>query len=105
MTPEFSVILPTRGDSGHLRAALESALAAGSDVEILLIHDRRAGELPLPDGGESDSRVRCFVVDAGGPAAARNAGLERARAIYAKARPRYHAVSSKTLDGILKWGC
>jgi aminopeptidase N len=30
-------------------------------------------------------------------------GLERARAIYAKARPRYHAVSVTTLDPILKW--
>lgn len=79
MTPEFSVILPTRGYSSHLRSALESARAAGSDVEILLIHDRRAGEPPLPDRRESDPRVRCSVVDAGGPAAARNAGLERAR--------------------------
>lgn len=31
------------------------------------------------------------------------AGLERARAIYAKARPRYHAVSVGTIDGILGW--
>jgi leukotriene-A4 hydrolase len=30
-------------------------------------------------------------------------GLERARAIYAKARPRYHAVSTGTIDKILKW--
>jgi len=29
--------------------------------------------------------------------------LERARAIYAKARPTYHAVSRGTIDGILKW--
>ena len=31
------------------------------------------------------------------------AGLERARAIYSKARPRYHAVSTGTIDKILKW--
>jgi leukotriene-A4 hydrolase len=31
------------------------------------------------------------------------AGLARARQIYAKARPRYHAVSTKTIDGVLKW--
>jgi hypothetical protein len=31
------------------------------------------------------------------------AGLERAKAIYAKARPRYHAVSSGTIDGLLGW--
>ncbi|HET8797152.1 MAG TPA: M1 family metallopeptidase [Thermoanaerobaculia bacterium] len=30
-------------------------------------------------------------------------GLERARAIYAKARPMYHAVSYRTIDAILKW--
>ena len=29
--------------------------------------------------------------------------MARARLIYAKARPRYHAVSTKTIDGILKW--
>jgi aminopeptidase N len=31
-------------------------------------------------------------------------GLERAKAIYAKARPRYHSVSTGTIDDILKWG-
>ncbi|HEX2833972.1 MAG TPA: M1 family metallopeptidase [Thermoanaerobaculia bacterium] len=30
-------------------------------------------------------------------------GLERARAIYAKARPMYHSVSYRTVDQILKW--
>lgn len=30
-------------------------------------------------------------------------GLERARAIYAKARPMYHAVSYRTVDQIVKW--
>ena len=30
-------------------------------------------------------------------------GLARARAIYAKARPMYHAVSYRTIDQILKW--
>jgi leukotriene-A4 hydrolase len=30
-------------------------------------------------------------------------GLERARAIYAKARPMYHSVSYRTIDQILKW--
>ena len=31
-------------------------------------------------------------------------GLERARRIYAKARPMYHAVSYRTIDQILRWG-
>ncbi|MBK7644570.1 MAG: M1 family metallopeptidase [Planctomycetes bacterium] len=30
-------------------------------------------------------------------------GLERAKAIYAKARPRYHAVSQGTIDTLLDW--
>jgi hypothetical protein len=30
-------------------------------------------------------------------------GIERARAIYVEARPRYHAVSTGTIDKILKW--
>ncbi|MEK6651011.1 MAG: M1 family metallopeptidase [Bacteroidota bacterium] len=30
-------------------------------------------------------------------------GLARAKAIYAKARPTYHSVSSSTIDGILGW--
>jgi aminopeptidase N len=35
--------------------------------------------------------------------AERPEGLERARAIYAKARPMYHSVSYRTIDQILKW--
>ncbi|HEX8172522.1 MAG TPA: M1 family metallopeptidase [Thermoanaerobaculia bacterium] len=31
-------------------------------------------------------------------------GLERARRIYAKARPTYHSVSYRTIDQLLKWG-
>ncbi|HVG23365.1 MAG TPA: M1 family metallopeptidase [Thermoanaerobaculia bacterium] len=30
-------------------------------------------------------------------------GMERARAIYAKARPMYHSVSYRTIDQLLKW--
>ena len=32
-----------------------------------------------------------------------DAGMKRARELYAKARPRYHAVSTGTIDKILKW--
>jgi hypothetical protein len=31
------------------------------------------------------------------------AGLQRAKTIYAKARPTYHPVSSGTIDKILNW--
>jgi glycosyltransferase involved in cell wall biosynthesis len=82
LTPEFSVILPTRGDSAHLRAALASALAAGSHLEVLLIRDRGPGEPWAPTGPGSDPRVRCPPSDGGGPAAKRNAGLGEARGRY-----------------------
>jgi glycosyltransferase involved in cell wall biosynthesis len=77
--PEFSVIVPTRGDSAHLRAALGSALAAGDDLEVLLVHDRRPGEPDLALASGDDPRVRCIVSEETGPAAARNAGLSNAR--------------------------
>jgi aminopeptidase N len=32
-----------------------------------------------------------------------DAGMKRARAIYANARPRYHAMSASTIDKLLKW--
>ena len=32
------------------------------------------------------------------------AGSKRAKEIYARARPRYHAISTGTIDGILGWG-
>jgi glycosyltransferase involved in cell wall biosynthesis len=82
LTPEFSVILPTRGDSAHLRAALASALAAADDLEILLIHDRIASQPALPTELETDPRVRRFETNVAGPAAARNVGLEQARGRY-----------------------
>jgi glycosyltransferase involved in cell wall biosynthesis len=77
--PEFSVILPTRGDSPHLREALGSALASGQDLELLLLHDRRPPEPALPEGLDADPRVRRIEVDDRGPSSARNAGLEAAR--------------------------
>ena len=41
--PEFTVIIPTRGDSPFLRAALRSALQDDVDLELLLVHDRAIG--------------------------------------------------------------
>ncbi len=80
--PEFSVILPTRGDSPHLRAAVASAMAGAGDIEILLVHDRRQGEPALAPEVWSDPRVRASCSPGPGPAAARNAGLELARGRY-----------------------
>jgi len=79
VTPEFSVIVPTRRDTPHLRAALESVAGQAEDLEILLAHDRRGGEPELPATLRTASRVRTLEVDGTGPAAARNAALANAR--------------------------
>jgi len=76
--PDFSVIIPTRGDSSHLRDAMRSALDGAESRELLVVHDRRLGEDALPAELASDSRVRLLGSDRPGPAAARNAGLEAA---------------------------
>jgi glycosyltransferase involved in cell wall biosynthesis len=77
--PEFSVIVPTRGDSPHLRAALESALRGAEDLELLVVHDRRRGEPPLDAGWQRETRVRLLESRVPGPAGARNAGIDAAR--------------------------
>jgi len=77
--PEFSIVVPTRGESGHLRQAVESALRQRADLELLLVHDRRAGEPSLPTSLAADPRVRFFEAARPGPAAARNTGLVAAR--------------------------
>jgi leukotriene-A4 hydrolase len=60
----------------------------------------------------ADARLREFLMDVGrrkflkplySELARTPAGLARAREIYGKARPRYHAVSSGTIDKILNW--
>ena len=74
-TPEFSVILPTRGDSPRMRAALQSALAGPCSVELLLIHDRLPGEPALEGLPEA---VRLLEAAEPGPSGARNTGLQAA---------------------------
>lgn len=78
MPPEFSVVIPTRGDSPHLRAALASALGNAQQLELLLVHDRRRGEAELPVDLSDDPRVRLLESSTAGPAAARNVGIEQA---------------------------
>ncbi len=60
---------------------------------------------------QADARLEAFLMNVGrrkflkpiySELAKTPEGLARARALYAKARPRYHAVSTGTLDGILK---
>lgn len=62
--------------------------------------------------GAADARLEEFLMDVGRrkyleplykELKQTPTGLERAKAIYAKARPRYHAVSSGTIDALLGW--
>jgi glycosyltransferase involved in cell wall biosynthesis len=80
MAREVSVVVPTRGDSPYLRAALASALDNPETGELLIVHDRRPAGPPLgsSDPGQ-DPRVRSIESPAPGVSAARNAGLDAAR--------------------------
>jgi glycosyltransferase involved in cell wall biosynthesis len=80
---EFSIVVPTLGDRPHLRDALASALAQDVPLEIIVVHDRRSGEPPLPGELASDSRVRLLESQAPGLPAARNTGLDAAQGSHA----------------------
>lgn len=68
-----SVVLPARGESEHLRAALASIGAGIADLEILIALG--PGARPWAAG---DPRVRFVVAEAPGPAPQRNAGIRAA---------------------------
>lgn len=75
---DVSVILPTRGDSPHLRHALASALNCPETGEVLLISARD----DLDPSLFADPRVRRIERPAGGVSVARNRGIEEARGKY-----------------------
>jgi glycosyltransferase involved in cell wall biosynthesis len=76
-SPEFTVIVPTHGRAGLLDHALASVRAQTvEDFECVVVDD--AG--PEPPTVPEDPRFRVVRREAnGGPAAARNTGLEEAR--------------------------
>lgn len=67
--PRASVVVPARGDSSHLRAALAS-IPPGAPVEILVAV--APGTSPWP---VEDPRARFVRAEASGPAPQRNAGI------------------------------
>jgi len=75
---DVSVILPTRGDSVHLRHAVASALACPETGELLLL----AAEDDLDRALFADPRVRSVPRRGGGVSSARNAGIEAAQGAY-----------------------
>ena len=78
LSPEFSVVIPTRGKSPWLRDAIASAVRGSHDAEVLVVHDRGAGH-PAPDLEIATAGVRVLDADQTGPGGARNTGIDRAR--------------------------
>jgi glycosyltransferase involved in cell wall biosynthesis len=78
--PQFSVIIPTYGRPKFLEEAVASALAQTvEDLEVVVVDDFSPEPVRLPD----DERVRMVRRDTnGGPAAARNTGIEQANGTY-----------------------
>jgi glycosyltransferase involved in cell wall biosynthesis len=83
VSPAVSIVVPTRNRRASLRAALEALLPkdGGGDVELLVVDDGSS------DGTAADlaalaetGRIVHLQSDGVGPAAARNAGIARARA-------------------------
>ncbi len=92
-------------------AALDDAFhfSASGNSEILcdwlvlaIRHQYRLDDQPLAKFLMSVGR-RKFLKPLYTELAKTEGGLARARAIYAQARPRYHAVATGTIDKILKW--
>ena len=79
--PDFSVIVPTYGRPEYLDRAIESILSQSlQDFEIVVVDDCS----PAPVSPSStDPRIRLIrAKQNGGPAAARNLGVEHARGRY-----------------------
>lgn len=84
MTPRASVIIPTYQHADTLREAAESALAQTTECEVIVVDDGStdATYRVLFQGVNAlaaDERVHVISLRHGGPAKARNAGLDAAR--------------------------
>ncbi len=77
----FSVIIPTYGRPEFLSDALNSVLLqTDQDFEVIVVDDASPSPVALP---VSDKRIRLVRRDTnGGPAGARNTGLEQAQGEY-----------------------
>lgn len=80
--PALSVVLPTHSRPDLLRRSAASVLAqTRSDLELVVVDDASPSPSELPPEIEADARVRWVRRSTnGGPAAARNSGIEVARA-------------------------
>jgi glycosyltransferase involved in cell wall biosynthesis len=80
--PRVSVIIPAYNAADCVRRAVDSVLAQSfSDVELLVVDDGSTDATRAVLAGYGE-RLRLLAKDNGGPAAARNHGLQHARGEY-----------------------
>ena len=78
--PLVSVIVPTHNREALVREAIESALSqTHREIEVIVVDDGSTDQTADSIAAISDSRIRLFTQSQSGPAAARNAGIEKAR--------------------------
>ena len=77
--PRVSIIIPTYNRAGLLPRSIKSALAAGDDLEVIVVDDGSTDETPQVCAGTEGIRYIRLEQNLG-PARARNAGLLESRA-------------------------
>ncbi|HYV15664.1 MAG TPA: glycosyltransferase family 2 protein [Conexibacter sp.] len=83
MTPELSVVIPSRNRWPLLQRALASALAQRDvELEVLVVDDGSTDDSAERAEAVPDARVRVLRQPRGGVAAARNSGVEHAAAAW-----------------------
>ena len=82
--PEVSVVIPSfRRQDETIRAVRSVMLQTGIDFEVLVVDDASPEPLQVPTPLLADARMRLIrLAENGGPAAARNAGVEASRGAY-----------------------
>lgn len=81
--PMISVIMPAFNRAEFIPQAIESVLSQDyPNCEIMVVDDGSTNSTPAIVRRYSSSRVRYLRRDHGGPAAARNAGIESARGAW-----------------------
>ncbi len=84
-TPRISVIMPVHNAERYLEQCLDSVIAqTEKDIEIICVNDGSTDSSPqiLRSYADSDNRISIINQEQKGAGAARNKGLEQAKAKY-----------------------